>query len=400
MLGFRLPTHVHLASGAVDRLPEALASLDGASADAPIRALLVTDAGLRATPLVDRVLTRLAEAPACGAVTVFDAVEANPRTTTAEAAAVVARADDCGAVIALGGGSVLDAAKGAALLARNDGDAADYVDRRTFDRAPLPLIAVPTTCGTGSEVTWVSVLTEPDADRNDRTGRKISVKGQALFPAHALVDPDLLITLPPRLIATTGLDALTHALEAITGRRANPVSDALAAQAIALLFDHLPRAVRDIANDAEARFQTMRASTLAGIAFGNADVAGVHCLSEALGGRFDVPHGLANALLLRPILAHHRPTIDPVLAHLADTLLPEVTIAEPPLDEREQADAFFGFLDAFLNSFRLPKLGELGVPSEAFDEIAALAEANGSNPSNPTPMRAADYRAVLDALTA
>ena len=265
MIGYRMPTRVHIAPGCRERLPEVAASL---GLD---RVLLVVDPGLEATPWPEEV-RRLLDDAGVGSQT-FDQVEPNPRTATAARIAAGLSAGGSGGVVALGGGSVLDAAKAAAMLATNRGSAEDYEGANRYSIPPLPMIAIPTTCGTGSEVTWVSVLS------HEASRRKISVKGETMFPDQALVDADLIATLPRDLIAWTGLDALTHALEATTCILANPVSDALAEKAIVLLFEYLERAADDVEGDGEAREAVMRASTVAGLAFSNADVAGVHCLS-------------------------------------------------------------------------------------------------------------------------
>ncbi len=383
MIGFRLPTHVQIAPGALGQLTTVLQQMDGARA-----ALLLVDPGLSATPWP----AAATEAVRTSGITVetFDAIEPNPRTTTAEAAADRARAAGPGCVVVgLGGGSALDAAKAAAMLATNTGPASSFVGHNRFQHDPLPFIAIPTTCGTGSEVTWVSVLSDATA----RT--KISLKGDGMFPTQALVDADLLRTLPAHLVAATGVDALTHALEATTGRVANDVSDALAETAIRLLFQYLPRAVADIGGDDEARAAVMRASTLAGIAFGNADVAAVHCLSEALGGLYDVPHGLTNAILLAPVLRFNQPFVDGRLASLLDVVEPAHggggTVAE-------RAAFFLDRLDALLTAIGIPSFGVLGVPSDGFPVVATSAEANGSNASNARLMTANDYATILQSL--
>jgi len=240
---------------------------------------------------------------------------------------------------------------------------------------------VPTTCGTGSEVTWVAVLT--DGER--RT--KISVKGTQMFPDLALVDGDVLSGLPPHLIASTGLDAVTHALEATTGSRRNPVSDALAEKSLALSFAFLARAVRDPRGDGEAREGVMRASTLAGLAFGNADVAAVHCLSESLGGLYDVPHGLANALLLAPVLRAHGDHVARRLEELAPLSCPAGG-ARPFLDQLEE----------LIGGLGLPGREALGIVPGEERSIAERAAANGSNPSNPRPMGVDEYLEILEGL--
>jgi alcohol dehydrogenase class IV len=218
--------------------------------------------------------------------------------------------------------------------------------------------------------------------------RKVSVKGDGMFPRHAIVDADLLATLPASLVAWTGLDALTHALEALISRLANPISDALAETAIELILRFLPRAAGDIAGDEEARLQVMRASTTAGIAFGNADVGAVHCLSETLGGLFDLPHGLLNAILLLPVLRSHRPTIDPPLRRLDARLHGGVERGDGPdrvLEEVEQ----------LVRALAVPPFTSLGIAVADFPAIAEGAVANGSNGSNPRPMGAPEYLQLL-----
>lgn len=384
MIGYRMPTRVHIAPGARHALDDVLDTLDAR------RVLLVVDPGLATSPWPAEIEQAL-DARQRLALR-FDQIEPNPRTTTAERAAEQAREAKIDAVVGLGGGSALDAAKAAAMLATNPGAASSFLGANRFSHTPLPFVALPTTCGTGSEVTWVSVLSDPGV------GTKISLKGEAMFPRQALVDPDFLRTLPASLVASTGADALTHALEATTCKLANPVSDALAEQAIAMLFRYLPRTVADIGGDDEARFQVARGSTTAGLAFGNADVASVHCLSESLGGLYDVPHGLANAMLLAPILSYNRPWIDERLAALLGVVDPVHAETAQGASVAERADAFLERLRGLLDTLAIPPFRELDIPHDDFDRVARLAEENGSNTSNPRPMAAADYRAVLDNL--
>ena len=381
MIGYRMPTRVHIAPGSLARLSEVAANLGLDSA------LLVVDPGLQATPWPQKAYAALAVAGA--RLEVFDEVEPNPRTTTATRAAERIREQGLAGVVALGGGSVLDAAKAAAMLATNDKPVEELAGANRYDRRPLPMIAVPTTCGTGSEVTWVSVLSDEAA----RT--KISVKGETMFPDQALVDADLIATLPPSLVAWTGLDALTHALEATTCTLANPVSDALAEKAIELLFRCLPRAAADVAGDAVAREAVMRASTVAGLAFGNADVAGVHCLSESLGGLYDVPHGLANAILLAPVLRYHRPHVEARLAELDSVIHPGG--AAGPAGER--AGRFLSGLEDLVRGLETPGFSSFEIDPSEYPRIAERAVANGSNGSNPQPMGKEDYLEILGGLS-
>jgi alcohol dehydrogenase len=369
---FRIPTRVLIAPGCLGQLPEIVAGY------APDKVMMVTDPGIEETGIPEQVWQGLV-AREVEAVT-FDDVEPNPRAATVDRLAQWGREEGVTLVLGIGGGSVLDAAKAAAMVIPNGGTAESYEGRNRFTEAPLPFIAVPTTCGTGSEVTWVSVLTVEERQA------KISVKGDGMFPDWAVVDADLIRTLPGRLVAWTGVDALTHAVEAATCRLANPVSDALAEKAISLLFRYLRRAVADVAGDAEAREAVMRASTLAGLAFGNADVAAVHCLSETLGGRWNVPHGLANAVLLAPVTRYNFAACKDKLATLDATLPPG------------SAESFLPALDDLLRDLNIPHFRDLGIAAGDYPWIAERAAQNGSNPSNPREMGAAEYLEVLNGL--
>jgi alcohol dehydrogenase len=411
--GWRLPTRVFVQPGGIaDALPALAASLGR-------RAALVTDAGLEGTPWPSRVEASLRAAGVSLALR-FTGVEPNPRTSTADTLAAAVRASGAEFVIGLGGGSAIDAAKAAAMLARNDGPATAFEGKNKFTQRPLPLLAVPTTCGTGSEVTWVSVLTHAAQQR------KISVKGDAMFPAIALVDAHVLRTLPRPLVAYTGVDALTHAVEATLCRHgvANDVSDALAEDAIAALFAHLRAACAAAGASGgggeegeAARAGVMRASTLAGMAFGNADVGAVHCLSESIGGVWDVPHGLGNAVFLGATLRHHLAVEDMAarsggsggaarrVRSRLSRLAARVTADAPHAMHRAErgssssgggsAEAFLDAVDALVRDLRVPPFSSLNISKAEHPRIAALAVANGSNGSNPGDMGAADYLRIM-----
>ncbi|HEX4496395.1 MAG TPA: iron-containing alcohol dehydrogenase [Thermoanaerobaculia bacterium] len=372
---FRMPTRVLMAPGCLGQLPEIAAGY------APEKVLLVTDPGIEETGIPERVWKGLAERD-IEAVT-FDDIEPNPRAVTVDRLAQWGREEGVSLVVGVGGGSVLDAAKAAAMVIPNGGRAESYEGREKFTQQPLPFLAVPTTCGTGSEVTWVSVLTVEERQA------KISVKGERMFPDWAIVDADLLVSLPGRLVAWTGADALTHAVEAYTCRVANPVSDALAEKAISLLFRYLRRATADIASDPEAREGVMRASTLAGLAFGNADVAAVHCLSETLGGRWNIPHGLANAVLLAPVTRYNFDACTDKLAALDTTL---------PPGSGKGAEGVVRAIEYLVQDLRIPHFRELGIPAEEHGWIAERAVLNGSNPSNSREMGRAEYLELLNGL--
>ena len=377
---FRLPTRVHFGSKALGQLTTILESYGHQ------RILLVTDAGLQSTDwpgtLTAKLKDRLFE------VTVVDSIEPNPRYSTIDETANRARHSDIELVIGLGGGSVLDAGKAIAMLLNNEGSILNYEGKNRFFNGSAPFIAIPTTCGTGSEVTWVSVITNPDEER------KLSIKGDAMFPNEAIVDPDILKTLPASLIAYTGMDAYTHAIEAYTCSCGNPFSDALAEKAIALLNTYLVRAFLNI-EDTEARVEVMRAATVAGMAFGNADVAGVHCLSESIGGLYDIPHGLANSILLHPVLSSHRPVIKHKLSRLYTILYPQKAQS---LSSEHASLALLDSIEQLTNQLDIPSFSSLSIPTDDYPRIASLSVANNSNSSNPRVMSKTDYLDILQAL--
>ena len=253
--------------------------------------LFVTDAGVRAAGLIDAPLAALGER-----AIVFDRVEADPSLATLMAAVEAGREAGAAAVFGFGGGSPMDVAKLAAYLLGSGDD----IDRvwgvgKAVGRG-LPLVLVPTTAGTGSEATPVSVITLPD-------GEKRGVNSAALVAGHALLDPELTLGLPRHVTAATGIDAMVHAIEATTSRHAkNSISDLLARDALRLLGANL-LIVCDEPDNFAARETMLLGSHLAGVAFANAPVAGVHALAYPLGGRYHLPHGLTNALMLGPVLA-------------------------------------------------------------------------------------------------
>ncbi len=376
---FRLPTRLWLVPGSLQHLPEVAVSYGHQ------RTLLVYDEGISHTPWPEQVTALLMKASLD--VVPFSEIEPNPRHTTVDALSEMARAEKIQQVVGLGGGSVLDAAKAVAMLVSNPGSCVAYEGKERFSEPPAPFIAIPTTCGTGSEVTWVCVISHSDE------ARKMSIKGTGMFPNAALVDADLLQTLPAHLVAYTGMDALTHALEAYVCRVHNPVSDALAEKAITLLLRYLKRAVAQIAHDAEAREAVMRASTLAGMAFGNADVASVHCLSETLGGKWDLPHGLCNAILLVPVLRYQFDAITPRLAQLYHE------VVNPYLQpEAAAAEAMLEVIETLAHALDLPSFSTFQIPQSAYASIAEGAVQNNSNVSSPQQMTSDDYLAILNLL--
>jgi len=369
---FHAPTRIVFGSGKITRLKELVGEELRAS-----RPFLITDRGIRRAGIADRVTSLFPGIP------VFDEVEQNPRHDTVNRAGERARELQPDLIIGLGGGSAIDAAKAVALLAANPGGIEDYEGREKYLFPPLPVVAVPTTCGTGSEVTWVSVITH--------TGRrfKMSIKGSRLFPVLALVDPDLLCTLPPALVAATGMDALTHAVEAYTVKPATPVTDLFALEALKRIIASLEEAFQDIKSNRRARESLMLGSTLAGLAFGNSDVGAVHCLAEAVGSVYDTPHGVANALFLPYVMEFNLPACAARYAEIARAAGIEET------EEEAAARKLVAGIKDLSWRLGIPTIRDIGLTESGFQEIAEKSFANNSNPSNPREASVEDYLSIL-----
>ena len=346
--------------------------------------LFVTDAQLRALGLPGPALAALEAAGV--EPRLFDAVEADPSHDTLLAAVEAGRG--CASVIGFGGGSPMDVAKLAAYLL-GSGDALEAiwgVGKATGAR--LPLILVPTTAGTGSEATPISVITVGGS-------LKLAVNSPPLAADWAVLDAELTLGLPRGVTAATGIDAMVHAIEAYTSARLkNPISDALAREALRLLAAHLQRAC-DTPGDREARSAMLLGSHLAGVAFANAPVAGVHALAYPLGGHFHVPHGVSNALMLTHVLGHNLHAAMPLYAELG-------TLIEPGLaavGTQAQAQGFVERMGALCRAAGVPRrLSEVGVTAGDLDLLAAEAmKQERLLVNNPCEIGHADARRLYEA---
>jgi alcohol dehydrogenase class IV len=350
----------------------------------PGRCLFVTDATLRGLGLADAALAAL-EGAAIEPV-IFDAVEADPSRATLLAAIEAGRG--CSSVVGFGGGSPMDVAKLAAYLlgSGDDLDAIWGVGKARGRRLPLAL--VPTTAGTGSEATPVSIITVEGAEKR-------GVSSAALIPDWAVLDPAVTVGLPRPVTAATGLDAMVHAIEAYTSARLkNPMSDLMAREALQLLSANLLR-VCEAPDDLDARAAMLLGAHLAGVAFANAPVAGVHALAYPLGGHFHVPHGLSNALMLPHVLGHNMDAAMTSYAELGSLLDPSLA------GQGRQAQAR-GFVERLIQLSRaagLPqRLREVGV---AAGDLALLASEAMKQErlliNNPCPIGEADARRLYEA---
>lgn len=279
LFSFQLPTKIIFGFGALENLGTELGERRSA--------LIVTDRGVREAGLLAHVEAQL---QACNiAYAVYDGVVPNPTVASIEAGLPLAKKHEV--LIGLGGGSSLDTAKALNVLKTHGGHLLDWEGNEAVPGPCGPLIAIPTTAGTGSEVTFIAQISVPERQQ------KVPIVSRYLASDVAIVDPELTLSLPPQVTAATGMDALTHAIEAVTTVAAQPLADALAFEAIELINTFLPRAVQD-GTDREARAQMAYASLLAGMAFNNGWVALAHAIAHALGGLYDLPHGLCCALAL------------------------------------------------------------------------------------------------------
>jgi alcohol dehydrogenase len=371
----------HFGAGAVDVVAGIVNGTGGRAA------VIVTDQGLAGTAVVASVVGVLA---ASGVpVTVFSGVHANPTTgdvaSGADTVAALAVGGRRPAVVAVGGGSSIDAAKGIAVAAVNPERGRDLDYRRTFSVPALPLVAVPTTAGTGTETNAFGVITDPV------TRRKFYVGATTARPAAAILDPELTVSLPPGATAATGMDALVHALESCMSRRANPWSEGVALQAIRMISAHLPRAVADGA-DLEARSQMLLASHLAGIAFASTGLGICHAIGHALGARLDIAHGVALTMVLPGVLRFNLPACGERLAAVAFAMGAGDTARDTGWNADAAIDAVAALADRIGMTHRLP---DFGITAADFDGIAADALDDEVLDNTPRPPAGADIRAIL-----
>ena len=374
-----LPRLLRVGGRAFDQLPALLGEL-GLS-----RPLIVTDPFINASGRIGHALDLLAQA-GIGTRVFADTVPDPTAASVMEGVAFLAEAEhDC--VVAIGGGSPIDTAKGIAVIARHGGVPADYKVPHVQDAPGLPVIAVPTTAGTGSEATRFTVITD------EATDEKMLCAGTAFLPVAALVDFELTLTKPKRLTADTAIDSLTHAIEAYVSRRANPFSDEIAFAAMRLIAPNLRRVFAD-GDDQEAREAMMLGATLAGMAFSNASVALVHGMSRPMGAHFHIPHGLSNAMLLPAVTAWSSPAAIARYAGCARAM----GIARA--DEGDQAGVarLVEELGCINRDLEVPTPAAWGVARDDWDAavpvMARQALASGSPGNNPRVPQADEIAAL------
>ena len=338
------------------------------------RALVVTDETMSNVGLVED-LKGLLEQAGIEAV-VFDRVNEEPTTKHVEDGVACLQENHCQFLIGLGGGSPIDAAKVISAAAKHNQPSQAFQGIDKIKGPIYPLVAIPTTAGTGTEVTRVSIIT----DKTDNV--KMLIMSNYLVPDMAVCDSNLTISMPRRLTAATGLDALTHAVEAFVSVKAQPMTDILALEAVRLLSRYLRRAWCN-GSDLEARYYTMHAATLAGLAFSNSSVALVHGMSRPIGACFGVPHGVSNAVLLPAVCRFTLPGAIERFARLAEAM-GEPVQGLSPLEAAERAVAF---MERLCQDFNMLGLRNAGVDRDELEKMATKmahdAIASGSPGNNP-----------------
>jgi alcohol dehydrogenase class IV len=344
--------------------------------------LLVTDRFLEQSGLLDDIKSALSEGGV--SFTVFDGIEPDPTFDQVQAGEDSLRAAACDAVLGVGGGSVLDAAKMIALLHHNPGDLAFFDGIQKAKKPGLPLAVIPTTAGTGSETTPASVITESG------THRKVAVADGKLVPHYVAVDADLMKSMPRHITAATGMDALTHAVESYLSKASTPVSRDMAGSAARLIFKHLPRSWHD-GDDMESREAMAMASFYAGVAFGRTSVGYAHGIAHQLGRVCSTPHGDANAMVLPEVLAAYGPCIHGRLAELAITC----RLGETGETDEVLAQRFIQKIQAMRDEMGMPRKPQDLEPGHIPGIISgALAEAGDLYPV-PRYFSAAEVRQIV-----
>lgn len=301
---------------------------------------------------------------------IYSEIVGEPTDTMIENGLKLYKEEGCDFLVALGGGSPIDSMKAIGSLVINGGCISDYMGK-VIDVEMPPMVAIPTTAGTGSEATQFTIIT--DTKKNI----KMLLKGKVLMPSLAIIDPQFTMTAPPKITAATGLDALCHAVEAYTSRKAQTLSDTFAMSAVKRIFKYLPAAFKDGSNE-EARVQMSVAALEAGIAFNNASVTIIHGMSRPIGALFHVAHGLSNAMLLKECLTF---ALEGAYDRFAD-LGRAVGVAVDTDSDKEASEKFLVAVEAITKELETPTLGEFGIDKDEFfkviDKMAFDAMDSGS----------------------
>ncbi|WP_066913217.1 iron-containing alcohol dehydrogenase [Millisia brevis] len=350
-----------------------------------VRPLLVTDPGIAAAGWVDVVAAELAD---CGLEPIiWDGLTPNPKDHEVAAGFEVYRDRECDVVVGLGGGSVMDAAKAIGTLAGNGGEILDFEGVDQASRPIPPLVMMPTTAGTGADVSQFCIITD------SQRGIKMTILGRSLVPDITVIDPKLLVTMPDWLSAATGLDALTHGVEAVVSLAHNPLTDHHALRAVRAVVDTLERTLDD-PNDMAARTVMAQAALDAGLAFTNAILGAAHAMSHQVGGMLDLPHGQINGVLL-PHVIRYNAEYDP---HPYLPIARSLGLAEPSMPASEAAVLVADRIAQLAASVGVPTgLAEMGVRVDDIDRLAKQSLEDACMATNPRPSTVSEIADVFRA---
>lgn len=358
---FIVPGQIITGSGALTMAEETLKGLGK-------KALIVTDKVMIQLGNCAKVETALKNQEIDYAI--YSEIVGEPTDTMIENGLKVYKENGCDFLVALGGGSPIDSMKAIGSLVVNGGNISDYMGK-VIDVEMPPLVAIPTTAGTGSEATQFTIITDTKKDI------KMLLKGKVLMPKLAIIDPQFTMTAPPKITAATGLDALCHAVEAYTSRKAQTLSDSFAMSAVKRIFKSLPVAFKDGKNE-EARIQMSVAALEAGIAFNNASVTIIHGMSRPIGALFHVAHGLSNAMLMKECLGF---ALEGAYDRFAD-LGRAIGVADATDEDKVAAEKFLSAIEGIVKELETPTLAEFGIDKEEFfkviDKMAYDAMDSGS----------------------
>lgn len=366
MLGvYKLPTEIFFGCGAAKHTGEKLKELGYK------KVFIVSDPGVKQAGLLEGILSSIQEASL--EYFVYDNIKSDPTSDIIEQGTEVLKNSGCDVVLGVGGGSALDCAKAFAAMATNEGKITDYTGIGKLKNKPLPIVAIPTTAGTGSEATMFTVIT------NAETKLKAPVGSYLIMPVLAILDPELTISLPPHLTASTGMDALTHAIESYVNVNSHPISEALAIHSIKLIARSLRKAVAKGTN-LKAREDMLLASTIAALAFNSTRLGLVHAMSQPAGAHFGIPHGLSNAILLPYVMEYNlmgNPEKYAEIAALFGEQIEGLPIMEAAAKSVKAVRALMqdiGICD---------RLSDFGVEESDLDMLADEALTSGNVPLNP-----------------
>ncbi|MDW7669681.1 MAG: iron-containing alcohol dehydrogenase [Bacillota bacterium] len=369
---FLLPTKIIFGSGELKTLKKVLKDKN------PKKIMVVTDPNLRNLAIFEKLLEQLENYE----YVVFDEIEPNPKDYNVEKGAKFAVDEEVDLIIAFGGGSPIDATKVISLIAAQGGSVKEYIQKKVKIEKALPFIAIPTTAGTGSEVTFSSVITDTEEKF------KYTIKSPLIAADVAIIDPELTLSLPRSITATTGMDALTHAIEGYTALCTEPVAESLGLTAVSYITRNLEEAVEN-GDNINARENVMMGSLLAGLSFSHSDVAAVHCMAEALGSIYDSPHGTCNSVLLPYVMEYNLPEIIDKYASISREMGIEGE------DNLEVAKKGIEKIKELSKEIGLPDFKSLNIDPNDFEKLSEMSEKNGSTPSNPRAINKEQYLEIF-----